>query len=500
MFRGISITTVLLIVLATAACLGLGDCGEDNGGTGPGSFKLTCNSSVTGGQVPFVVQFTADVDDRAGVVFIWDFGDGTRSSGDASAKTYTRSGSFTATVTARRGTEEATCRLPIAATSSVQVEAVTAAPDSGNAPLEVHFVARAVNLAHAVVGTSSAYTYRWDFGDGGSSTEANPVHTYMQPGGYRARVVIQSGSAQAEQTVMVTVYGSLEVTCSASPQTGLPPLAVTFSAQAVGQSQCSYKWEFDDGGTSDRQSPSYTYLWGNIYHPTVTAVCGQVQGACRQTITIRPDPNPTPWPEPAATPTPGGGGTPTPTPGGGETPTPTATPTDKCLKVTGTRYGTAPFYNPGTDTCWPREMATTVYDDANYSTCWNVGFRTDAVFVQTRLGDVDRNLDPYLTFSVNVPVRVTVMVDLSGTDCIGTGYGSENCPEAEWLQEEGFTVTSTATNVQQLDGGDSFSGHEWVKEYPAGSIQLGTPRRQDITRHTYAVAVAPVSTEFPCTP
>ncbi len=39
--------------------------------------------------------------------------------------------------------------------------------------------------------TNSPTSWSWDFGDGGSSTEQNPSHTYTTPGVYSVRLTGQ---------------------------------------------------------------------------------------------------------------------------------------------------------------------------------------------------------------------------------------------------------------------------------------------------------------------
>jgi PKD repeat protein len=73
--------------------------------------------------------------------------------------------------------EELTAVLP-------PVADFTASPTEGYAPLTVQFIDRS---SGAITGRS------WAFGDGGSDTVPNPVHTYNNPGVY---------------TVTLTVYGS----------------------------------------------------------------------------------------------------------------------------------------------------------------------------------------------------------------------------------------------------------------------------------------------------
>jgi glucose/arabinose dehydrogenase/fibronectin type 3 domain-containing protein len=95
----------------------------------------------------------------------------------------------------------------------------SAVPSSGHSPLTVNF--SSAGSKDPLGGT--ALTYLWDFGDGATSTAANPVHTYSASGTSTftaALTVTASGGIQTSTAVRVTV-GSL------------PPL-VTITAPANG--------------------------------------------------------------------------------------------------------------------------------------------------------------------------------------------------------------------------------------------------------------------------
>ncbi|MEU9671561.1 ThuA domain-containing protein [Streptomyces bobili] len=81
--------------------------------------------------------------------------------------------------------------------------AAKATPTAGTAPLKVAF---------SSAGTSDedgdALTFRWDFGDGTTSTEANPTHTYTVNGNYTARLTATERTPRAKTgvaTVSITV-------------------------------------------------------------------------------------------------------------------------------------------------------------------------------------------------------------------------------------------------------------------------------------------------------
>jgi uncharacterized membrane protein len=57
---------------------------------------------------------------------------------------------------------------------------IEADPDEGPPPLKVHFTSEVESDEEG----GGPYNYKWDFGDGSSSTEANPIHTYEKLGEY----------------------------------------------------------------------------------------------------------------------------------------------------------------------------------------------------------------------------------------------------------------------------------------------------------------------------
>jgi len=57
-------------------------------------------------------------------------------------------------------------------------------PDEGAPPLKVHFTASVEEES------GGPFKFKWDFGDGGTSTEQNPVYTYQKVGEYTATLEV----------------------------------------------------------------------------------------------------------------------------------------------------------------------------------------------------------------------------------------------------------------------------------------------------------------------
>src|SRR5690606_30095908 len=80
-----------------------------------------------------------------------------------------------------------------------------ASPTLGQAPLEVNFRGELSDR-----GADDAPTYEWDFGDGESSTEANPTHTYEEAGTYEVTLTVTDEAGTTTDTVTVTVTDEAE--------------------------------------------------------------------------------------------------------------------------------------------------------------------------------------------------------------------------------------------------------------------------------------------------
>lgn len=83
---------------------------------------------------------------------------------------------------------------------------------------------------------------------------------------------------------------ALSVTCSASPEAGAAPMAVSFTASVASPpAACSYAWDFGDGKSDTAQNPQHTYAVGD-FTAKVTATCGAISGGCERPIKVVTDP------------------------------------------------------------------------------------------------------------------------------------------------------------------------------------------------------------------
>lgn len=183
------------------------------GGVKPPTAAITSPQSGAQFAVGQSIEFRGSAKDDAGkevtqdIVFEWDFGDGSTGTGQTASHAYSAAGTYTVKLTVKTAAQaketspklesKQTTQIEITVTSALSV-AISASVTEGPAPLEVSFTAE-------VQGTAASYT--WDFGDGSTSTEANPTHTFTTEGAYTVKLVVTApdgSTASAEKTITVT--------------------------------------------------------------------------------------------------------------------------------------------------------------------------------------------------------------------------------------------------------------------------------------------------------
>ncbi len=146
----------------------------------------------------------------------------------------------------------------------VPVANFSASPTGGVVPVTVSFS----NLS------SNATSYAWDFGDGSTSSAANPTHTYTTIGSYTVKLTatgsLGTNVLSRPNYIVITATVPLAASFSASPTLGVAPLPVVFSNQSSGAT--TYLWAFGDGTTSSAVSPTHTYASPGSFTVTLTAI------------------------------------------------------------------------------------------------------------------------------------------------------------------------------------------------------------------------------------
>jgi PKD repeat protein len=142
--------------------------------------------SRTSGTAPLTVSFTSTT---AGAVDVctWDFDSGMTATGCQAVQTFSTIGTFSVmlTVAGPGGIDSVTKSDLIVTNGPPPVANFTSDTTAGEAALSVSF---------SSLSTGDISAYHWDFGDGTTSAEVNPAHSYTTPGTYDVSLTVSGPS------------------------------------------------------------------------------------------------------------------------------------------------------------------------------------------------------------------------------------------------------------------------------------------------------------------
>lgn len=248
--------------------------------TQPGTYNVTVSSNccfaatdsiVVTGAAPTVAAYSqtssglsfnfTDASTNSPTSWLWDFGDGNTSTLQNPSHTYAAPGSYLVCLTVTNSCgSDSSC-----STVTIGCPAPTADYTNSSGALAVSFTDQSIIAAPAI--------YDWTFGDGGTSTQQNPTHTYSMPGTYTVCLTVtdQCGTNTFCSNVTVTCPAPVSVWGTTSSGNGV----VSFADLSTGN-PTAWAWDFGDGNTSSAQNPTHTFAATGSYLVclTATSACG----------------------------------------------------------------------------------------------------------------------------------------------------------------------------------------------------------------------------------
>ena len=138
-----------------------------------------------------------------------------------------------------------------------------------------YFVIGPVPLRVAFKDTTTNHptSWLWDFGDGNTSTDQNPVHIYSTPGIYNVTLSATNANGYTAVSKVYKVIATVPAPVAdftSDKVTGDPLLVVQFT-DASTNNPTNWSWDFGDGSTSTLQHPSHTYSQYGYFTVSLTA-------------------------------------------------------------------------------------------------------------------------------------------------------------------------------------------------------------------------------------
>ena len=143
---------------------------------------------------------------------------------------------------------------------------------------------QAVQFADA--STGSPRSWHWDFGDGRTSGERNPVHVYTASGFRKITLEVADSTTSKKAARTLTILPSASpATFVFSPATPGPGQNVQFADTTTGN-PTSWQWNFGDGATSSVKNPRHVFNAQGSYTVSLTAVTSTATKQGAKTVTV----------------------------------------------------------------------------------------------------------------------------------------------------------------------------------------------------------------------
>lgn len=196
----------------------------------------------------------------------WDFGDGTTGSGPVTFHTYGNPGNYTVTMTVRGGDSADSM------TQDLMVNPISGRVDA-NFAASVPDPARSQTIFFGNTSHQRFESFVWNFGDGSSSTERSPTHSYRRPGDYAVLLTATMPDGSADSTTysirVAANTGNLDASFSAFPSDSPTQQRMNFRSTSEGDI-ARWDWTWGDGNTGAGQNPEHHYAAPGTYTVTLT--------------------------------------------------------------------------------------------------------------------------------------------------------------------------------------------------------------------------------------
>jgi PKD repeat protein len=260
------------------------------------SFKggsLPANKAPIAGFTPSCSQLDCDFVDGSvdldGTLqtWMWTFGDGSTSTLQNPPHSYAAAGSYTVTLSVtddRNGLKSASKQVTVAGPPSPNIPPA-AAFASACSDLDCSFTDGSTDADGTII------AWRWEFGDGSTSSLSQPSHSYVAAGTYEVILTVtddDKATAKETHSVSVTVPSPTNTPPQAVFSFSCTDLDCSFTDESTDDgSVIGWSWDFGDGSSSSQQYPSHHYDAEGSYQVTLTATDDQGNtAALTHTITI----------------------------------------------------------------------------------------------------------------------------------------------------------------------------------------------------------------------
>ena len=244
---------------------------DDGGATDDVTRQVSVTPQNQGPTASFTVEcdllsctFTDESTDSDGTVveWSWNFGDGATSEQQNPQHSYASGSTYSVTLTVRDN-------------DGATGQAVQQVTPNEKPAADFSFLCtgRVCQFADLSIDPDGSITSRaWRFGDGATSSQSNPSHTYAADGDYDVRLIVtDNASAKDTVTKTVSVLQPNQAPVAAFSNT-CTNLSCDFTDESTDDdgTVVGWQWAFGDGAVLSERNPSHTYAAEGTYTVTLT--------------------------------------------------------------------------------------------------------------------------------------------------------------------------------------------------------------------------------------
>jgi len=226
--------------------------------------------------VQFLDQSTGNIN-----AWFWEFGDGQTSNMQNPVHTYAASGLYNVCLTVQGADStcyDISCQLiQVGNTPGGCIADFTYFTDSLGSTLNYTFLD---------LSSGNINSWFWDFGDGTSSTQQNPSHSFASPGFYTVCLTVQGADSLCYDEYCEIINVTIPAGCQAQftwfPDSTFQQNQVQFLDLSTGN-PFSWFWDFGDSTYSTEQNPVHLYQQPGTYYVCLTIEAGNTGTLCQST-------------------------------------------------------------------------------------------------------------------------------------------------------------------------------------------------------------------------
>jgi PKD repeat protein len=218
------------------------------------------------GVIDFYATALDTPSDQSSLIYYWNFGDKTAAWGTSHFHTYSKAGTYVATLTVYDDDGDIGIDRIFVFVENLNPNVNAGVDLTANEDEIISFMAKGSDTTS----DTSSLTYFWDFGDGATAFGENPDHAFRHAGKYLVTVIVMDDNGETGQDSLFVTVNNIKPVAYAGNDLKVNEDEILFfkgkgSDTLSDKPLLSYEWDFGDGTLGFGQNPVHSYSDSGIY-------------------------------------------------------------------------------------------------------------------------------------------------------------------------------------------------------------------------------------------